>query len=415
MPFQQKPLNRQVIVITGATSGIGLATAIMAAKAGASLVLAARSADGLQQAEARLAIGRRCISVVADVVERSDVGRIASAAIGQFGGFDTWVNNAGQTIYGRLEDVDEEDSRALMDVNFWGTVNGSLVAVAHLKRRGGTLINVGSIGSDFAFPLQGMYSASKHAIRGFTDALRMELKHEGAPVNVTLIKPASIDTPLPQRARNYMDREPDLPPPVYRPREVADFDLGRGDGVASRHLCGRRRQGDQRLRRPGTGALRSLAAPPFIMALQKRKEPPRRPEGAFARRHGRRRGTRDTSGFRQPVQRFHARAQSSENLRGSGGRGGVGVERGLEEAGPLIEPQRAFVETPHGRLAYCRAGAGKPVVLIHGSLVTADDMVIALMACLARHYDVVAFDRPGPWRQRADPPTMKDRPTRRPR
>lgn len=101
-------------------------------------------------------------------------------------------------------------------------VYGSLVALPHLKESGGTLINLGSVASDVAFPLQGMYSASKHAIKGFTDSLRIELKEEGAPVAVTLIKPAAIDTPFPANARNYTDREPKLPPPVYRTEEVAE-------------------------------------------------------------------------------------------------------------------------------------------------------------------------------------------------
>ncbi len=303
MPFHQKPLSRQVVVITGATSGIGLATAIAAAKRGARLVLAARNADGLREVEARLAIGQRCTGVVADVAKRADVDRIASVAIERFGGFDTWVNNAGQTIYGRLEDVTEEDSRALMDVNFWGTVHGSLVAVAHLKARGGTLINVGSVGSDFAFPLQGMYSASKHAIRGFTDALRMELNQDGAPVRVTLIKPASIDSPLPQRARNYMDHEPDLPPPVYRPREVADSILAAATSARRDIYVG-----------GGGKAISVFAAlapdifdrlaPPFIVAAQKRKEAPRRPQGTLhgVMDDGVERGTHP--GFVNPISAF---------------------------------------------------------------------------------------------------------------
>ncbi len=303
MPVRQKPLHKQVIVITGATSGIGLATARMAARRGARLVLVARSETGLRATEAQLAIGDRCTSVVADVGKRTDVEAVARSAIERFGGFDTWVNNAGQTIYGRLEEVSEEDLRALMEVNFWGTVHGSLVAVAHLKIRGGTLINIGSVGSDFAFPLQGMYSASKHAIRGFTDALRMELQHEGAPVNVTLIKPASIDTPLPQRARNYMDCEPDLPPPVYRPGEVADSILTAATAQRRDIYVG---GGGKAISvfAAMAPALFDLAAPPIIMAFEKRKEPPRRPEGTLhaATMDGSERGTH--RGFVNPFSAF---------------------------------------------------------------------------------------------------------------
>lgn len=292
MFYRHKRLGAQTIVITGATSGIGLATATLAARRGANLVLAARSVDGLDDVAAKLGRSDRVITVQADVGIRADVERIASRAIEAFGGFDTWVNNAGQTIYGRLEEVSEEDLRALMEVNFWGAVNGSLVAVSHLKRRGGALINIGSIGSDFAFPLQGMYSASKHAIRGFTDALRMELEQEGAPVSVTLIKPASIDTPLPQRARNYMDREPDLPPPVDRPREVAEAILSAATSNRRDVYVG---GGGKAISVMAALAPRlfDLTAPPAIAAFEKRNERPRRPEGTLhaATRDGEERGT----------------------------------------------------------------------------------------------------------------------------
>jgi hypothetical protein len=101
-------------------------------------------------------------------------------------------------------------------------VHGSRIASLHLKKRGGAIINVGSTLSDRAIPVQGIYSASKHAVKGFTDALRMELEAEGVPVSVTLIKPGAIDTPYPEHAKNYMEREPTLPPPVYAPEVVAE-------------------------------------------------------------------------------------------------------------------------------------------------------------------------------------------------
>jgi NAD(P)-dependent dehydrogenase (short-subunit alcohol dehydrogenase family) len=100
-------------------------------------------------------------------------------------------------------------------------VYGSKVAVEHLRRRGGALINVGSVLSDRAIPLQGMYSASKHAVKAFTDALRMELEHDGVPVSVTLVKPSAINTPYTTHARNYLPVEPQNPPPVYAPELVA--------------------------------------------------------------------------------------------------------------------------------------------------------------------------------------------------
>ena len=291
MFHRQKPLRDQVVVITGATSGIGLASARHFAARGARLVLAARSADDLASVKAELErTGRSVLVVPTDVGRREDVEALAAAAIERFGGFDTWVNNAGQTIYGLLEEVDIAEQERLMQINFWGTVYGSLTALGTLKSRGGTLVNVGSVGSDFAFPLQGMYSASKHAIRGFTDALRMEIEQEGHPVTVTLIKPASIDSPLPQRARNYMSHEPKLPPPVYRPREVA---VAIATAATSAH---------RDIYVGGAGKVLSLAAAaaprlfdtlatPVVMAFQKRREAPRRPQGTLntlARDHGER-------------------------------------------------------------------------------------------------------------------------------
>ena len=218
-----KPLNRQVMVITGATSGIGLATAQEAAKQGAKLVLAARGADVLDAVVQGLADhGFDAIAVVADVAERSDVERVARIAVERYGRIDTWVNNAGGTIYGRLDEVSEEDSRRLFDINFWGMVHGSLVALPYLKHQGGALINLGSEASEVAIPMQGMYSASKHAVKGFTDALRIEVEQvDQAPVSITLIEPTAVDTPLPQHARNYMDREPRLPSPQVDPHQVA--------------------------------------------------------------------------------------------------------------------------------------------------------------------------------------------------
>src|SRR5687767_7009346 len=128
-------------------------------------------------------------------------------------------------MYGRIMELSIEDMRRQMDVNYWGQVYGSRTAVQHLRRTGGALINVGSALSDRAIPLQGGYCAAKHALKAFTDALRMELEEQGLPVAVTLVKPASIDTPFFEKARTYLGVEPQPVPPVYSPEVVSEVIL----------------------------------------------------------------------------------------------------------------------------------------------------------------------------------------------
>jgi short-subunit dehydrogenase len=223
MAVKLKDLKDQVMVITGASSGIGLTTARKAAEKGASLVLAARNEDALKKLTDEINdSGGTAVYVVADVGSEGDVKKIAAEALNKFGGFDTWVNNAGVSIYGKIEDVPTEDMRQLFETNFWGVVYGSLVAAGNMKTNGGALINVGSTLSDRAIPLQGIYCASKHAVKGFTDALRMELEADDAPISVSLIKPSAIDTPYKEHARNYLGVQPENPPPVYSPDAVAD-------------------------------------------------------------------------------------------------------------------------------------------------------------------------------------------------
>jgi len=230
MSIRLKKLADQVMVITGASSGIGLTTARLAAKRGARLVLAARNEKALRQLVDEITLeGGEATYVVADVGKANEVATIAQKAIEKFGHFDTWVNDAGIGMYGNLLETATEDSRRLFDTNFWGVVFGSTEAAKHLRQRdgtyGGAIINIGSEVSDRAVPLLGMYAASKHAVKGYTDALRMELEKENAPISVTLVKPGATDTPFPQHAKNYMEVEPELPSPVYAPEVVAEVIL----------------------------------------------------------------------------------------------------------------------------------------------------------------------------------------------
>ena len=223
MPIKLKPLSEQVIVITGASSGIGHETAIRAAAKGAKVVLVSRSEDVLDKVEQDIKDkGGEAIHVVADVAVREQMEKVAETAIEKYGRIDTWVNDAGVGIFGRLEEISDEDHRRLFETNFWGVVNGSLIAAKYLKQfGGGAIINLGSVASDVGFPLQAMYAASKHAIKGFTDGLRDELEAEKATISVTLIKPAAIGTPFGNKAKSYLAQEAQLPPPLYDASEVA--------------------------------------------------------------------------------------------------------------------------------------------------------------------------------------------------
>jgi short-subunit dehydrogenase len=222
MRLRLKKLSSQVIVITGASSGIGLVTARMAARRGAKLVLVARNEEALKQLVSELREqGGEAVYCAVDVANESDMRRVAEHAMTYFGRIDTWINNAGVSIFGRNEEVSLEDKRRLFETNFWGMVHGSLIATHYMRRQGGALINIGSAFSDRAAPLQGIYAASKHAVKGFTDSLRIELEEEGVPISVTLIKPASVATTFLANAKNYMDVHPMLPPPVYAPELVA--------------------------------------------------------------------------------------------------------------------------------------------------------------------------------------------------
>jgi short-subunit dehydrogenase len=220
---QLKPIAEQVMVITGASSGIGLATARKAAARGARVVLNARNAEALGRiAEKIIAEGGRAVAAPGDVGDPQAVSAVADRAEAEFGRIDSWVNVAGVGIWGRLAQITPADHERLFRTNYFGVVNGSVQAVRRMSAHGGALINVGSVLSDVGAPLLGAYAASKHAVKGFTETLRMELLAEGAPISVTLIKPSAISTPFPEHARNLTGAAKRVPPPAYAPAAVAD-------------------------------------------------------------------------------------------------------------------------------------------------------------------------------------------------
>jgi short-subunit dehydrogenase len=224
--------------------------------------------------------GGQAVAVMCDVADRHQVEQVAETAISMFGRIDTWVNNAGQGLYGRLDQVTDEDNRRLFDVNFWGLVYGSLVALPHLRKQGGALINVGSEVSEAYVPLLGMYTASKHAVKGFTDSLRVEVEDvDKAQVSITLIQPTAVNTPFPQHARNYQQQEPKLPDPTIEPAQVADAILKAATTPTRDHRVGWNAKVNTTM-----ATLMPSMADRMVAGLvdkQHYDEPPRRPEGTL--------------------------------------------------------------------------------------------------------------------------------------
>jgi short-subunit dehydrogenase len=217
------PLIDQTVVITGASQGIGRETALEMGRAGASLVLAARNKEALNELATEIErIGGHALAVPTDVAEYDQVERLGHQAVERFGRIDTWVNNAAVSIYATVEELQPDEMERLVRVNLLGQMFGSKVAVQHMKpRRAGMIVNVGSALSERAIPLQSAYVATKHGVQGFSEALRLELQHEDAGIDVVVILPSSINTPLFNFARSKVGVKPMPVPPVYEPRVVA--------------------------------------------------------------------------------------------------------------------------------------------------------------------------------------------------
>jgi len=221
MPLR-RPLSASVVVVTGASSGIGAATAVALAERGASVVLAARRLDALRRVAARCwACGGAALPVVTDVTDPAAVARLAEAATARFGRADAWVNNAGVGLYAPLADAAIDDVRRVIDVNLLGYLNGIQAALPLLDAAGGgVIVNVASVLGDVSVAYLGSYTISKHAVRGLSDTMRQELPDDS--VSVCTVLPGSIDTPFYRNAANRVGRRPRPLPPVYPPERVAE-------------------------------------------------------------------------------------------------------------------------------------------------------------------------------------------------
>ena len=213
----------QVVVLTGAGSGIGRETAVEFACRGADLVLAARNGEALQTLSREVErVGGRVLAVPTDVSDFDQVTALASRAVERFGRIDTWVNNAAVSTYGTVEQTEVAEIRRVIEVNLMGEIHGMKAAVPHLRRTGGTLINVSSSLAKRAVALQAAYCAAKHGVVAFGEALRLELRSEAVPVHVVDVLPSSVNTPLFEHARSKIGVRPQPITPVYEPRAVAE-------------------------------------------------------------------------------------------------------------------------------------------------------------------------------------------------
>ena len=184
-------LANRVVVITGASSGIGAALAREFVAAGARVALAARSADKLRALAAELG-AEKTLTVPTDVTDPQQTDRLVARTVERFGGIDVLINNAGQGLYGRLEDTDWEHSRRMWEVNFFGLLRLTRAALPHLRERRGTIVNVSSVAGKVSLPYMGDYCATKFALNAFSNALRMELAREG--VRVVVVCPGPVKT-----------------------------------------------------------------------------------------------------------------------------------------------------------------------------------------------------------------------------
>jgi NAD(P)-dependent dehydrogenase (short-subunit alcohol dehydrogenase family) len=214
----------QVVVVTGASAGLGRATVRAFARRGAAVGLLARGPDGLDAARRDVeAQGGRALSVPTDVADAAAVEAAADRVERELGPIDVWVNNAMVAVFSPVREMQADEIRRVTEVTYLGVVYGTLAALKRmLPRNRGTIVQVGSALAYRGIPLQAAYCGAKHAIQGFTEALRCELLHDGSRVHVTMVHPPAMNTPQFDWVKSRLPRQPQPVPPIYQPEVAAD-------------------------------------------------------------------------------------------------------------------------------------------------------------------------------------------------
>ncbi len=223
----QHPVASHVAIITGGSSGIGLATAMLFAKRGWRVGLIARGEAALVNAADQIrAQGGRVATAVADVADRHALAEAAHRITAELGPMEVWVNDAGAAVVATFQDTSDEEFHRVVDTTFFGQVNGTRVALDAMTPRGrGVIVGIGSEVAFRAMPMLSAYSASKFALRGFYEALRAELMAAHSPIHVGMVHPPAINTPFFAHAAAHLDdvdETPSPPPPYYEPELIAE-------------------------------------------------------------------------------------------------------------------------------------------------------------------------------------------------
>src|SRR5947207_1444162 len=215
---------KQVVVITGASAGVGRATVRAFARQGADIGLLARGADGLEAARREVeAEGGRALALPTDVADAGQVEAAAERVERELGPIDVWVNNAMVSVFSPVKELRADEIRRVTEVTYLGVVHGTLAALRRmLPRDRGAIVQVGSALAYRGIPLQAAYCGAKHAIQGFTESLRCELLHDGSRVHVTMVQLPAMNTPQFDWVKSRLPRKPQPVPPIYAPEIAAD-------------------------------------------------------------------------------------------------------------------------------------------------------------------------------------------------
>jgi NAD(P)-dependent dehydrogenase (short-subunit alcohol dehydrogenase family) len=219
----KRPLSEQVVVVAGASSGVGRATARAAGRCGAKVVVSARNAEALGHAVAEIeALGGEALALPGDAAADEDVEELCTRAAERFGRIDTFVATVMVTVYAEVEQLELEELWRVLDVNFLGRVRAYQAALPHLQQTRGTFVDVNSALAYRGIPLQAAYGASKAAGRAFFESARVEQEKHGTGVDISLVLPGAVNTPQFDRARQKLGLQPQPVPPIYQPEVVAE-------------------------------------------------------------------------------------------------------------------------------------------------------------------------------------------------